>query len=44
MEYREKRPDEGKSTRDFLEFMACGAFSKTIGKITNSQKKLQNIK
>lgn len=32
VEFREKRPEEGKSTRDFLEFMACGAFSKTIGK------------
>lgn len=31
VEIRQKDPREGKSTRDFLEFMACGAFSKTIG-------------
>lgn len=31
VEIRQKDPREGKSTRDFMEFMACGAFSKTIG-------------
>lgn len=33
VEIRQKDPHEGKSTRDFLEFMACGAFSKTIGEL-----------
>lgn len=30
MELRQKRPDEGKTTRDFVEFMLAGATSKTI--------------
>lgn len=36
VELRNKNPNEGKSTRDFVEFMACGAFSKTIGELKNS--------
>jgi solute carrier family 25, member 33/36 len=30
VELRDKRPDEGRTTRDFVEFMAAGATSKTI--------------
>jgi solute carrier family 25 protein 33/36 len=30
VELRQKRPEDGKSTRDFVEFMAAGATSKTI--------------
>ncbi|KAG5676756.1 hypothetical protein PVAND_006565 [Polypedilum vanderplanki] len=30
VEVRQKRPEDGKSTRDFIEFMAAGATSKTI--------------